>query len=51
MKPDALPAQDPATFSAATAAGPSLLGEVLETAIADGKTDLAAAAVPWPWPR
>ncbi len=45
VKPDAVPAQDPATFSAATAAGPSLLGEVLETAIADGKSDLAAVAV------
>ena len=41
----AFPAQDPATFAAATAAGPDVLGEVLETAIADGKTDLAAAAV------
>jgi hypothetical protein len=42
--PDALPAKDQATFNAATAAGSSLLGEVLETAIADGKTNLAAAA-------
>ncbi|MGP0067324.1 MAG: HEAT repeat domain-containing protein [Isosphaeraceae bacterium] len=45
VKPDEVPAKDPATFSAATAAGPSLLGEVLETAIADGKSDLAAVAV------
>ena len=44
VKPDAVPAQGPATFSAATAAGPSLLGEVLETAIANGKSDLAAVA-------
>ena len=35
-------AQDQATFAATMAAGPSLLSEVLETAIADGKTDLAA---------
>ena len=40
----AFPAKDPATFAAATASGPSILGEVLKTAIADGKTDLAAAA-------
>ncbi len=45
LKPDDVPAKDPATFAAATAAGPSLLGEVLETAIADGKKDLAAVAV------
>ena len=38
------PAQDQATFAAATASGPSILGEVLKTAIADGKTDLAAVA-------
>ena len=38
------PAKDQATFAAATASGPSILGEVLKTAIADGKTDLAAAA-------
>ena len=38
-------AQDPATFAAATAAGPALLARVLETAIADGKSDLAAVAV------
>ena len=35
-------AQDQAKFNATTAAGPSLLTEVLKTAIADGKTDLAA---------
>jgi HEAT repeat protein len=38
------PAKDPATFAAATASGPSILGVVLKTAIADRKTDLAAAA-------
>ena len=38
------PAKDQATFDAATASGPSILGDVLKTAIADGKTDLAAAA-------
>ena len=38
------PAKDDATFKAATASGPSILAEVLKTAIADGKTDLAAAA-------
>lgn len=38
------PAKDQATFTAATASGPSILGDVLKTAIADGKTDLAAAA-------
>jgi HEAT repeat protein len=42
--PDAVPARDPATFAAATAAGPSALGQVLETAIADGKVSLAAVA-------
>jgi hypothetical protein len=35
-------AQDQATFATTMAAGPSLLNEVLKTAIADGKTDLAA---------
>ena len=35
-------AQDQATFATTVAAGPSLLTEVLKTAIADGKTDLAA---------
>jgi hypothetical protein len=43
--PGAVAAQDPATFAAATAAGPALLTQVLETAIADGKADLATAAV------
>ena len=38
------PANDPETFTAAKAAGPSILSEVLKTAIADGKTDLAGAA-------
>ena len=38
-------AQDPATFAAATAAGPALLATVLETAIADGKSELATAAI------
>jgi hypothetical protein len=41
---DALPAREPATFAAATATGPALLADVLQTAVADGKTDLAAAA-------
>jgi len=40
----AFPAQDQATFAAATASGPSILGEVLKTAIADGKSNLAASA-------
>ncbi len=43
--PDAVAAQDPATFAAATAAGPALLARVLETAIADHKPKLANAAV------
>jgi hypothetical protein len=43
--PEAVAAQEPATFAAATAAGPALLAQVLETAIADAKPDLAAAAV------
>ena len=34
--------KDQATLMTAKAAGPSLLAEVLKTAIADGKTDLAA---------
>jgi len=38
------PAQDQATFTAAITSGPSILGEVLKTAVADGKTDLAAVA-------
>ncbi len=37
-------AQDDAEFKAATAAGPALLIETLKTAIADGKTDLAAVS-------
>lgn len=43
--PDAVAAQDAATFNAAVAAGPELLTRVLDTAIADGKNDLAAVAV------
>jgi hypothetical protein len=38
-------ARDQAALTAATASGPSILEEVLKTAVADGKTDLAAAAV------
>ena len=39
------PANDPGnTFAAATAAGPTVLGDVLRQAIADGKMDLAALA-------
>ncbi len=39
------PANDPSnTFAAALAAGPSVLGDVLRTAIADGKDELAAVA-------
>jgi hypothetical protein len=38
------PAGDPAAFSAAKAAGPAVLEDVLRTAVADGKTELAAAA-------
>ncbi len=39
------PANDPAnTFAAALAAGPAVLGDVVRQAIADGKSDLAAAA-------
>jgi len=38
------PAQDQATFAAAIASGPSILGDVLKNAVTDGKTDLAAAA-------
>ncbi len=43
--PEAVEAQEPATFAAATAAGPALLTQVLETAIADAKPDLTAAAI------
>jgi hypothetical protein len=39
----AFPAGDQATFGSACAAGPRVLSEVLHDAIADGKTDLAAA--------
>jgi hypothetical protein len=39
------PAKDQATFTAAKASGPAILSEVLKTAIADGKTDLAAGTV------
>ena len=39
------PAKDQATFDAAKASGPGVLVDVIKTAIADGKTDLAAAAV------
>jgi hypothetical protein len=39
----AFPAGDQATFGSACAAGPRVLSEVLHEAIADGKTDLAAA--------
>ncbi|HZW30278.1 MAG TPA: hypothetical protein VFF52_06180 [Isosphaeraceae bacterium] len=42
--PEAVPTREPATFAAATAAGPAVVSEVLETALADGKTGLAAAA-------
>jgi HEAT repeats len=37
-------ANNQAPFAAAKASGPSILSEVLKTAIADGKTDLAAIA-------
>ena len=41
----AFPANDPSdAFATAVAAGPDVLGDVLEMAVADGKTDLAAAA-------
>jgi HEAT repeat protein len=42
---DKFPAGDSSnTFDSAVAAGPAVLGDVLRTAIADGKDDLAAAA-------
>jgi hypothetical protein len=42
---DKYPANDPSnTFASAVAAGPAVLGDVLRTAIADGKSDLAAVA-------
>ena len=37
---NSFPAQDQATFATAIARGPSILSDVLKTAIADGKTDL-----------
>ncbi len=40
----AFPDNDAATFAAAKATGPSVLSAVLETAVADGKADLAATA-------
>jgi len=40
---ESFPAKDQVTFDAAKASGPSVLGDALKTAIADGKTDLAAA--------
>jgi HEAT repeat protein len=39
------PARDPETFASAMAAGPNILGQVIRTALTDGKYDLAAAAV------
>jgi HEAT repeat protein len=44
VHPEAVPAQTPDVFAVATSAGPSVLSEVLETAVADGKADLAAVA-------
>jgi hypothetical protein len=41
---EAFPAKDQPTFDAAKASGAAVLADVLKTAIADGKTDLAAAA-------
>lgn len=41
---EAFPAKDQATFEAVKRSGASVLGDVLKTAIADGKADLAAAA-------
>ena len=43
------PAMDQPTFAGAIASGPFILSEVLKTAIADGKTDLAAAAAAGAW--
>jgi hypothetical protein len=40
----AFPANDPTAIAAARASGPSVLGDVLKTAIADGKSDLGAVA-------
>jgi HEAT repeat protein len=39
---NAFPAKDAATFAAAKASGPSILSEVLKTAVRDGKADVAA---------
>ena len=39
---NAFPDKDAATFAAAKASGPSILTEVLKTAVKDGKADLAA---------
>jgi hypothetical protein len=41
----AFPDRDQATFTMATTSGPSILEEVLKTAVADGKTELAAVAI------
>jgi DNA-binding response OmpR family regulator len=42
---DAFPGNDPSgVYSSALAAGPAVLGKVLRTALADGHSDLAAAA-------
>ena len=38
------PTKDPASFNLAKASGPLILSEVLKTAVADGKTELAAVA-------
>ena len=38
----AFPDKDAATFAAVKASGPSILGDVLKTAVMDGKADLAA---------
>ena len=40
----AFPTKDPASFDLAKASGPIILSEVLKTAVADGKTELAAMA-------
>lgn len=45
VSPDAVATREPAAFAAATAAGRPILTSVVETAIADRKTDLAAAAL------
>jgi hypothetical protein len=41
---DAFPTKDEATWNSAKASGPLILAQVLKTAIADSKTDLAAVA-------